>query len=161
MLAGAVAGPVDMRTIAAVLLFAAAGISAASAQAPPEQVPPEQAAPEKTAPAQDNSFAMDHGRAADAAAAAAAAAAKAQAAAETTAAPAAASPPANFSINGNSVIAAVPPLTPEQEKAEAEARAAWLARCRPTVVEDREGLRRTRYAEPDCDLSRFNTAGQQ
>ena len=28
------------------------------------------------------------------------------------------------------------------------------------VVEDREGLRRTRYAEPDCDLSRFNTAGK-
>jgi hypothetical protein len=156
MSAGAVAGPVEMRTIAAVLLFAAAGISAASAQTPTEQ-----AAPAKTAPAQDNSFAMDHGRAADAAAAAAAAAAKAQAAAGTTAAPAAASPPANFSINGSSVIAAVPPLTPEQEKAEAQARAAWLVRCRPTVVEDREGLLRTHYAEPDCDLSRFNTAGQQ
>ncbi len=25
--------------------------------------------------------------------------------------------------------------------------------------EDREGLRRVQYAEPDCDLSRFNTAG--
>ena len=143
-----------MRTIAAVLLLAAAGISAASAQTPPDQ-----AAPANAAPAQDNSFAMDHGRAA--AAAAAAAAAKAQAAAGTTAAPAAASPPANFSINGSSVIAAVPPLTPEQEKAEAQARAAWLARCRPSVVEDREGLRRAHYAEPDCDLSRFNTAGQQ
>ena len=159
MLAGTFPGLVDMRTIAAVLLLAAAGISAASAQTPPEQAPPEQAAPAKTAPAQDNSFAMDHGRAA--AAAAAAAAAKAQAAAGTTAAPAAASPPANFSINGSSVIAAVPPLTAEQEKAEAEARAAWLARCRPSVVEDREGLRRAHYAEPDCDLSRFNTAGQQ
>jgi hypothetical protein len=154
MLAGTFAGPVDMRTIAAVLLLAAAGISAASAQTPPEQ-----AAPANAAPAQDNSFAMDHGRAA--AAAAAAAAAKAQAAAGTTAAPAAASPPANFSINGSSVIAAVPPLTPEQEKADAEARSAWLARCRPSVVEDREGLRRAHYAEPDCDLSRFNTAGQQ
>jgi predicted lipid-binding transport protein (Tim44 family) len=159
MSAGAVAGFVEMRTIAAVLLFAAAGISTASAQTPPEQTPPEQAAPAKAAPAQDNSFAMDHGRAA--AAAAAAAAAKAQAAAGTTGAPAARSPPANFGVNGNSVIAAIPPLTPEQEKAEAEARSTWLARCRPSVVEDQEGLRRTHYAEPDCDLSRFNTAGQQ
>ena len=146
-----------MRTIAAVLLFAAANISTAFAQAPPEQ-----AAPAQAAPAQDNSFAMDHGRAAAAAAAvAAAAAAKAQAAAGTTATPAAPSPPPSFSVNGNSVIAAVPPLTPKQQQAEAEARAAWLARCRPSVVEDREGLRRTHYAEPDCDLSRFNTAGQQ
>src|ERR1700676_2510578 len=161
MSAGAVAGPIDMRIIAAVLLFAAAGISTAFAQTPPEQTPPEQAAPAKAAPAQDNSFAMDHGRAAAAAGAARAAAAKAQAAAGTPGAPAAPSPPANFGVNGNSVIAAVPPLTPEQQKAEAEARAAWLARCRPTVVEDREGLRRTHYAEPDCDLSRFNTAGQQ
>jgi hypothetical protein len=143
-----------MRTIAAVLLLATAGICTASAQTPPEQ-----AAPAKAAPAQDNSFAMDHGRAAEAAAAAAAAA-KAQAAAGAAAAPAAPSQPANFSINGGSVIAAVPPLTLEQAKAEAEARAAWLARCRPTVIEDREGLRRTRYAEPDCDLSRFNTAGK-
>src|ERR1700676_264804 len=157
MSAGAVAGRVDMRIIAAVLLFAAAGISAASAQTPPEQTPPEQAAPAKAAPAQDNSFAMDHGRAA----APAAAAAKAQAAAGTAGAPAASSPPANFGVNGSSVIAAVPPLTPEQEKAEAGARAAWLARGRPTVVEDREGLRRTHYAEPDCDLSRFNTAGRR
>jgi hypothetical protein len=132
VLAGTVAGPVEMRTIAAVLLFAAAGISTAFAQTPPEQ-----AAPAKAVPAQDNSFAMDHGRAA------------------------APSPPANFGINGNSVIAAVPALTPEQERTEAEARAAWLARCRPSVVEDQEGLRRTHYAEPDCDLSRFNTAGQQ
>ena len=45
------------------------------------------------------------------------------------------------------------------QKAEAEARAAWQARCRPAVVTDREGLRRTQYAEPDCDLSRLNTAG--
>jgi hypothetical protein len=28
-----------------------------------------------------------------------------------------------------------------------------------TVVEDRDGLRRVKYAERDCDLSRFNTAG--
>ena len=50
-------------------------------------------------------------------------------------------------------------LTPEEEKAEADGRTAWLARCRPTTVEDREGVRRTRYAAPDCDLSPFNTAG--
>ncbi len=40
-----------------------------------------------------------------------------------------------------------------------QARAAWQARCRPTFVEDREGIRRAQYAEPDCDLSRYNTAG--
>ena len=66
----------------------------------------------------------------------------------------------NFSVNGNSVIRAVPPLTPEEEKADEAARADWQARCRPTVIEDRDGLRRTKYAEPDCDLSRFNTAGK-
>jgi len=27
------------------------------------------------------------------------------------------------------------------------------------VVEDGEGLRRVKYADRDCDLSRFNTAG--
>jgi hypothetical protein len=42
---------------------------------------------------------------------------------------------------------------------EAADRAAWNERCRPTVVEDRDGVRRVRYAERDCDLSRFNTAG--
>ena len=67
----------------------------------------------------------------------------------------------DFSVNGSDVVRVAPPPTPEQQKADAEARAAWQARCRPTVVADREGLRRTRYAEPDCDLSRFNTAGAQ
>lgn len=76
-------------------------------------------------------------------------------------APAGPSPsePTDFPINGGGVIRAAPPPTPEQEKADAEARAAWQARCRPNVVEDRDGLRRVQYAEPDCDLSRFNTAG--
>jgi hypothetical protein len=153
-----------MRIIAAVLLLAAGGISAAAAQTPLEQAAPVAAAPAApaaaapAAPAQDNSFAMDHGRAADAAAAAAAAA-KAQAAAGAGGAPAAPSQPANFAVNGDSVIPAPPPLTSEQKKAEDEASAAWQARCQPTVIEDREGVRRARYAEPDCDLSRFNTAG--
>jgi hypothetical protein len=44
-------------------------------------------------------------------------------------------------------------------KADEAGQAAWAARCRPTVVEDRDGLRRVRYAERDCDISRFNTAG--
>lgn len=105
---------------------------------------------------------MDHGHAADAAAAARAAAAAARAKEAATAAglPLSPSQSTNFSVNGNSVIRAAPLQTPEEEKAEAEARAAWQARCRPTVVEDREGLRRTQYAAPDCDLSRFNTAGK-
>ncbi|WP_291684983.1 hypothetical protein [Bradyrhizobium sp.] len=135
-----------MRTIAAIVLVAAAGLSTASAQQ----------AKQDTAP--QVPFSMDHGRAADAAAAAAAANAKAAA----TAPGVQSSPgqPASFSINGDNVIRAASPLTPEQQKAEEEGRAAWQARCRPAVVEDRDGMRRTSYAEPDCDLSRFNTAGQ-
>ena len=106
---------------------------------------------------------MDHGRAADAAAAAkaAAAAARARAAAIAAGAPLSPSQSTDFRVNGGGVVRLAPSLTPEQQKADAEARAAWQARCRPTVVEDREGLRRTKYAEPDCDLSRFNTAGGQ
>jgi hypothetical protein len=136
-----------MRTIAAVLLFVAAGLSAASAQQGSAQP--------------KGSWSMDHGHAADAAAAARAAAlaARAKEAAIAAGLPLNPSQSTNFVVNGDSVIRAAPRLTPEQEKADAEARAAWQARCRPTVVEDREGLRRTIYAEPDCDLSRFNTAG--
>jgi hypothetical protein len=132
-----------MRTIAAIVFFAAASLSTASAQ-------------------QSGSWSMDHGHAADAAAAsrAAAAAAKAKAAAIAAGTPLAASQNTDFIVNGSSVIRAAPPLTAEEQTAEEEARAAWQARCRPTVIEDREGLRRTQYAEPDCDLSRYNTAGQ-
>ena len=68
---------------------------------------------------------------------------------------------ADFHVNGPSVIAAAPPRTPEQQKADAEAQAAWQERCHPVVVEDREGIRRVKYAAPDCDLSPFNTAGGQ
>jgi len=104
---------------------------------------------------------MDHGHAADAAAAArsAAAAARAKEAAIAAGIPLTPSQSTSFSVNGDSVVRASAPLTPEQQKAEAEGRAAWQTRCRPTVIEDREGLRRTKYAAPDCDLSRFNTAG--
>jgi hypothetical protein len=130
-----------MRTIPAVL-FLIAGISTASAQ---------------------SSSSQDQGQAADAVAAsrAAAAAAQAKAWAIANGKPLTPSQSTDFSVNGKSVIRATPALTPEQEKADADGRAAWLARCKPTVVEDREGLRRTRYAEPDCDISRFNTAGAQ
>jgi len=156
-----------MRIVAAVVLFAAAGFSAASAQtasAPTASAQPG-AAPQVP-------WALDHGRAADAAAAEAAAAAAAAEAAANAAAEArvkaaaeaagqaqAPGPSAESMVNGSIVISAVPPRTTEQQKADAEGRAAWRARCRPTVIEDREGLRRTRYAERDCDLSRFNTAG--
>jgi hypothetical protein len=94
------------------------------------------------------------------------AAAPAPAAAPSTPAAAPAGPlyapgTADFHINGPSVIAAAPPPTPEQQKADAEAQAAWQERCHPVVVEDREGIRRVKYAAPDCDLSPFNTAGGQ
>jgi hypothetical protein len=131
-----------MRTVLGVLLISAACISTASAQRA------------------SSSFSMDHGHAADAAnaAKAAAAAARAKAAAIAAGVPLTPSQSTDFSINGSGVVHAAPPLTPEEQKVEAEARAAWQARCRPTAVEDREGLRRTKYAEPNCDLSRFNTA---
>ncbi|MGZ3291524.1 MAG: hypothetical protein ACXU87_26195 [Xanthobacteraceae bacterium] len=105
---------------------------------------------------------MDHGRSADAAAAARAAATAdaIKTAAAATAAASSPSQPASFVINGENVIRAAAPLTPEQQKAEEEGRVAWQARCRPAVVEDRDGMRRTKYAAPDCDLSRFNTAGK-
>jgi len=138
-----------MRTIAAIVLFAAASVSSASAQQSP--------AP---APAPQIPFAMDHGRSADAAAAARAAAAANAKVAAAAGAQATPGPSAGFSINGDNVIRAAPPLTSEQQKADEQGRSAWQARCRPTVVEDREGMRRTKYAEPDCDLSRFNTAGK-
>jgi hypothetical protein len=88
-----------------------------------------------------------------------AAAAPVPAAAAPPAAPLYAPGTADFHVNGADVIRAAPPRTPEQQKADQEAQAIWQARCRPTTVEDREGIRRTRYAAPDCDLSPFNTAG--
>jgi hypothetical protein len=135
-----------MRIIAAVLLFVAASVSTASAQSGPR-----------------GSFDMDHGHAADAAQAAraAAAAARAKEAAIAAGLPLSPSQSTNFSVNGNSVIRAARPRSAEEEKVDVEGRAIWQARCRPTVIEDREGMRRTKYAEPDCDLSRFNTAGAQ
>ena len=130
-----------MRTIASVLFIFAATISTASAQGA--------------------SFSMDDGHAADAAAASrdAAAFASNKAAAIAAETPLTPSQSTDFKINGSTVIRTGPMRTPQEEKADAEARSAWQARCRPSVVEDREGIRRTQYAERDCDLSRFNTAG--
>jgi hypothetical protein len=135
-----------MRTISAVLLVTVACISTASAQKAPA-----------------GSWSMDHGHAADAAngARAAAAAERAKAAAIAAGLPLPPSQSTDFKINGSGVVRAAAPLTPEEQKAEAEARAAWLARCRPAVVEDRDGMRRTQYADANCDLSKFNTAGNQ
>ena len=131
-----------MRTILGVILITAATIATASAQ---------------------SSFSMDHGHAADAAKAARAASAAAadKAAAIAAGKPLTPSQSTDFGINGSGVIQAALPRTSEEQKADAEAQAAWQARCRPTVIEDREAVRRTRYAEPNCDLSRFNTAGVQ
>jgi hypothetical protein len=102
-------------------------------------------------------FAMDHGHAADAARAAKAAA-DAKAAAVASGAPLLPSQQTNFYVGGGGVVK-IAPRTAEELKADEAAQAAWKERCRPTVVEDREGLRRVKYAERDCDLSRFNTAG--
>jgi hypothetical protein len=105
-------------------------------------------------------FAMDHGHAADAARAARAAqaAADAKAAAIASGAPLSPSQQTNFYVGSGGTVK-ISPRTAEELKADEAAQAAWKERCRPTVVEDRDGLRRVKYAERDCDLSRFNTAG--
>ena len=102
-------------------------------------------------------FAMDHGHAADAARAAQAAA-DAKASAVAPGAPLSPSQQTNFYVGSRGTVK-ISPRTAEELKADEAAQAAWTERCRPTVVEDREGLRRVKYAERDCDLSRFNTAG--
>jgi hypothetical protein len=102
-------------------------------------------------------FAMDHGHAADAAQAARAAA-DAKAAAIASGAPPSPSQQTNFYVGSGGTVK-IAPRTAEELKADEAAQAAWKERCRPTVVEDRDGLRRVKYAERDCDLSRFNTAG--
>ena len=105
-------------------------------------------------------FALEHGHAADAARAARAAqaAADAKAAAIASGAPLLPSQQTNFYVGSGGTIK-IAPRTAEELKADEAAQAAWKERCRPTVVEDREGLRRVKYAERDCDLSRFNSAG--
>jgi len=118
--------------MAAIVLVVAAGVPAASAQ--------------------QTSWWMDHGHGADAAASARRAAVRF---------PLRYSQSSRFKVNGSSVIRAEPQPTPEKQKADDEARADWQARCRPTVTEDRDGIRRTQYAAPDCDLSSFNTAGSR
>ena len=108
-------------------------------------------------------FAMDHGRAADAAqaaqaASAARAAADAKASAVASGAPLLPSQQTNFYVGSGGTVK-IAPRTAEELKADEAAQAAWNERCQPIVVEDRDGLRRVKYAERDCDLSRFNTAG--
>ena len=125
-----------MRIVFAVSIFVAS-ISSASAQ-----------------------FAMDHGHAQDTVQASSArqAAADAKASAIARGTPLLPSQQTDFAVGGRTTIK-VAPRTEEELKADRLAESEWAARCKPTVEEDSEGLRRTRYAEKDCDLSRFNTAG--
>ena len=128
-----------MRTVLTALIIVAAGVSTASAQ----------------------QAATDHRGGAGASQPTNAAAPASGNAAAAAGGPLTPSQSTDFVINGRNVIRAAPPRTPEQQKADAEAGAAWQARCRPSVIEDREGIRRRQYAEPDCDLSRYNTAGAE
>ena len=102
-------------------------------------------------------FAMDHGHAADAARAARAAEV-AKAVPVATGAPLSPSQQTTFYVNSGGSVKIVS-RTAVDLRADEGAQAEWTERCRPTVVEDRDGLRRVKYAERDCDLSRFNTAG--
>ncbi len=103
-------------------------------------------------------FAMDHGHAADAVRATyakqAAEAAKRRAIANGD--PLLPSQQTDFAVGGRTTIK-VYARTEEELKADKQGEADWAARCKPTVEEDSEGLRPTKYAEKDCDLSRFNT----
>jgi hypothetical protein len=130
---------VKMRTVLTALIIIAAGVSTASAQ----------------------QAATDHSGGAGASQPANAAGPASGKAAAAAGGPLTPSQSTDFVVNGSNVIRAAPPRTPEQQKADAEASAAWQARCRPSVIEDREGIRRRQYAEPDCDLSRYNTAGAE
>jgi hypothetical protein len=106
-------------------------------------------------------FAMDHGNAQAAREAARESRdrAEAKAYAMRNGLPLTPSQQTNAIIGRHGTFKAPPPRTAEELKADEEGRAAWTARCKPTVVEDREKLRRVKYAEPDCDLSTYNTAG--
>ena len=105
-------------------------------------------------------FAMDHGHAADAVQAdrARQAAADARASAIANGRPLLPSQSTDFAIGGRATLKVIA-RTDEEIKADRLAEADWSARCRPTVEEDSDGIRRTRYAAKDCDLDRFNTAG--
>jgi hypothetical protein len=133
-----------MRVIIAISIVVAS-ISSAHAQSSDDHVRPPSPAPAASA-ANPN-----------APAAKAAADAKA-AAAPVPGAPLLPSQQTNFYVGGASVVKVVT-RTAEEEKADEAGQNAWAARCQPTVVEDRDGLRRVRYAERDCDLSNFNNAG--
>ena len=104
---------------------------------------------------------MDHGHAQDAVQATYArqAAADAKASGDCQRRPLLPSQQTDFTVGSRATIK-VYARTEEELKADRQAEAEWAARCKPTVEEDSEGLRRTRYAEKDCDLSRFNTAGK-
>ncbi|SDP12541.1 hypothetical protein [Afipia sp. GAS231] len=105
-------------------------------------------------------FAMDHGHAADAVKAAydRQAAADARASAIRSGTPLLPSQNTDFAVGGRTTIQVVR-RTEEELKADQLAEAEWSARCKPSVEEDGDGIRRTRYAAKDCDLDRFNTAG--
>jgi hypothetical protein len=105
-------------------------------------------------------FAMDHGHASDAVQATRArqAAADAKASAIASGRPLLPSEQTDFAVGSRTTIKVIA-RTEAELKADRLAEAAWSARCKPAVEEDSDGIRRTRYAEKDCDLDRFNTAG--
>jgi hypothetical protein len=157
---------IAMRIMLIASAILAASVSTALAQSTTAAPAPQPAAAAQPAPAAPSQqWSLDHGRSEDAANAAKAAAIGAAIKEIVAAAKAQAAPPdpessSDLVGNGDAVITAAAPRTTEQQKADALAQAAWQTRCRPSVVEDREGIRRVKYAESDCDLTRYNTAGR-
>ena len=105
-------------------------------------------------------FAMDHG---NAAAAAQAARAErdyqyAKASAIRNGGPLLPSQQTNFAVGGRATIKVIQ-RTAEEKKADEAAEVAWRERCRPTRLLGCSSRGNPKYAERDCDLSRFNTAG--
>jgi hypothetical protein len=105
-------------------------------------------------------FTMDHGHSSDTAQAdrARQAAADAKARAISNGTPLLPSQQTDFAVGSRATLK-VMARTEAELKADKLAEEAWSARCKPTVAEDGDGIRRTSYAAKDCDLDRFNTAG--
>ncbi len=67
----------------------------------------------------------------------------------------------DFNIGSRATIKVYAQTESRSFKADRQAETEWAARCKPTVEEDGEGLPAAPNMKPekDCDLSRFNTAG--
>jgi hypothetical protein len=50
-----------------------------------------------------------------------------------------------------------PPISKEEQEEIAERDAAWIAYCRPIIVQGEFGVRRYRYIHPECEFGRYES----